>query len=1044
MPPGKQHANSVARAENVKNSRPASFCPTRFFSVVNPSEAFYPNRQIAPILWICLVIVFRCVPTLALDRDRSIVQFHHTAWSVNDGAPSEISALAQTEDGYLWIGSPQGLFHFDGVKFEEYKPQPGVELPSHGIYSLLATPDGGLWIAFAPTGLGFLRDGSLTVFSRPEELPDSQIHSFARDHDGRIWASTETGLVLREGTRWIPIGHDWNFAPEVIRNLFVDREGTLWVATVKIITFLRRGSKAFELAGAVGRGITTLAQARDGRVWFADDGTGEVRPVPIAGHNSYAEDPAVVEDGLHEMLIDREGALWITRYDSGIVRIRYPERLGNRKLGPHDHEFESFEEKDGFSGGFAYKLLEDREGNIWVGCSKGLVQFRHNRVVPVSLPQRYQKLVLLAGEDGEISIGTIHSKPLLHIRGESLFVEKVGEQASSVFRGSNGDVWWGCATGIWRQRGTKFNYFPMPKDTEPPNWIYEIIPSRDDGGLWVRLGDFGTVHFNQGVWNLSDRPKGVPIRGPSASYQDPSGRVWLGYTAGQVYVLDGEQATHYSQNDGLDVGRIKVIRGRGQHIWLGGELGLMFFSEGHFRRVTVAAGEQFGTVSGIIETVDNGLWLNEMRGIVQIPQEEIRLFMADPDHHVKYRRFDYMDGLPGAPQMSFTNSTAVEASDGRLWFATNNGLAWIDPAHIVRNDVIPPVSILSIGNEKGRQPISSAVKFAAGTHTIEIDYTALSLSIPERVEFRYKLEGVDKDWQNVGTRRQAFYTSLGPGRYRFRVIACNNDGIWNEEGAVLDFSIAPAWYQTNWFLLLTVVTGFFVVAALYRLRVRRIASDISARFDERLAERTRIARELHDTFLQTIQGSKMVADDALEQPGDTARLRRAIEQLSIWLGQATNEGRAALNSLRTSIKEMNDLPEAFQRATESCMTQGFMAPTLSVVGDAREMHPIVRDEVYRIGYEAIRNACMHSEASRLEVDLRYDHDLVVRVKDNGKGIDADITAEGKDGHFGLQGMRERAARIGAKLTLSSSATTGTEITLVVPGDIAFRISKRLD
>jgi ligand-binding sensor domain-containing protein len=172
--------------------------------------------------------------------------------------------------------------------------------------------------------------------------------------------------------------------------------------------------------------------------------------------------------------------------------------LGNRKLGPHDHEFESFEEKDGFSGGFAYKLLEDREGNIWVGCSKGLVQFRHNQVVPVILPQRYQKLVLLAGEDGEISIGTIHSKPLLHIRGESLFVEKVGEQASSVFRGSNGDVWWGCATGIWHQSGTKFNYFPMPKGTEPPNWIYEIIPSRDDGGLWVRLGDFGTVHFNQG------------------------------------------------------------------------------------------------------------------------------------------------------------------------------------------------------------------------------------------------------------------------------------------------------------------------------------------------------------------------------------------------------------------------------------------------------------------------------------------------------------------------------------------------------------------
>src|SRR6266404_6728974 len=910
MPLGKQHANPIAKATNVKKLQPACFASARFSSVVNPSEAFYPKRKAGLTLWICLVIVLSCGPTFALDRDRSIVQFHHTVWGVNEGAPTEISALAQTEDGYLWIGSPQGLFRFDGVKFEEYKPPPGVELPSHGIYYLMATPDGGLWIAFAPTGLGFLKDGYLTLFTRPEELPDSQIHSFARDHDGRIWAGTETGLVLREGTRWIPIGHDWNFAPEVIRDLFVDREGTLWVATVKVIVFLRRGSKAFELAGAVGPSITTLAQAKDGRVWFADDSKGEVRPVPVAGHNSNAEDPAVVEDGLHEMLIDREGALWITRYDSGLVRIRHPERLGNRKLGPHDNELESFNEKDGFAGGFAYKLLEDHEGNIWVGCSKGLVQFRHNQVVPVSLPQRYQKLVLLAGEVGEIWIGTINSKPLLHIRGESLLVEKVGEQASSVFRDSNGDVWWGCAMGIWRQRGTNFKYFPIPKGAEPPNWIYEIIPSRDDG-LWVRLGDFGTVHFKQGTWNLNDRLGGIPNRGPSASYQDPSGRVWLGFSAGGVRVIDGEQVTSYSPNDGLNVGPIKVIRGLGQHIWVGGELGLMFFSEGRFRRVTVVAGEQLGTVSGIIETADGGLWLNEMRGIVQIPPEEIRRFMADPSHRVRYQRFDYLDGLPGAPQLSFTNSTAVEASDGRLWFATNNGLAWIDQAHIVRNGLPPPVSILSIGDEKGRQLMSSAIQFPAGTHTVEIDYTALSLSIPERVAFRYKLEGADKDWQNAGTRRQAFYTGLGPGQYKFQVIACNNDGVWNEQGAILSFSVAPSWYQTIWFRLSGVAAFLVLVWALYQLRRRQLAHQFSMGLEARVNERTRIARELHDTLLQSFHGLLLrfqAASNLLPTRPDEAkhRLDTAIDRAA----QAITEGRDAVHELRSSAEVTQDLPVA--------------------------------------------------------------------------------------------------------------------------------------
>jgi len=1019
----------------MNRSRPVSFCSARFLDL---SKAFYLNRRRSLTLCISLFIVLCGAPTFALDGDRSIVQFHHTFWSENEGAPSEISALAQTEDGYLWIGSARGLFRFDGIKFEEYAPPPGVELPSHSIYSLMATPDGGLWIAFEPTGLGFLKDAALTVFTRPEELPDSPIHSFARDHDGRIWAGTETGLVLREGTRWIPIGHAWNFTPDVIRNLFIDREGTLWVATVKIIAFLRRGSKAFELAGSVGRGVTTLGQANDGRVWFADDGKGEVRPVPIAGHNSDAEEPAVVDDGLHDLLLDREGTLWITRMNSGVVRIRHPERLGNRKLGPGDHELESFDEEDGFSGGFAYRLLEDREGNIWVGCSKGLVRFRHNQVVPVSLPHRYQKLVLLAGKDGEIWIGAVNGRPLLHVRGESLLVENVGGRTSSVFRGSNGDVWWGCDTGLWRQHGTKFKYFPIPKNAEPPQFIYELFPSGDDGGLWARLGDFGTVHFKQGVWSLSDRPKGIPVEGPSASYHDPSGRAWLGFDAGQVYVFDGDGVTAYSQKHGLDVGRIKVIRGLGQHIWVGGELGLMFFSDGLFRRVKAAAGEQFGAVSGIIETVNDGLWLNEMRGIVQIPREEIRRFMADPNHRVEYRRFDYLDGLPGAPQMSFTNSTAVAASDGRLWFATDNGLAWIDPAHIFRNAVPPPVSILSIANEKGRQPMSKGVEFAAGTHTVEIDYTALSLSIPERVEFRYKLEGVDKDWQNVGTRRQAFYTRLGPGRYRFRLIACNNDGVWNEQGAIVVFSVAPAWYQTNWFFLWCIVTGVFIVWSLYRLRVRQVATVISARFDERLAERTRIARDLHDTFLQTIQGSKLVADHALKPSTEPSGMRRALEQLSAWLGQAAQEGRTALNSLRTATTQTNGLAEALRRVTEDGLIPNSMAITFSVIGDAKAMHPIVRDEIYRVGYEAIRNACMHSGASQLEVELRYAHDLVLRVRDNGTGIDPAIAYRGKDGHFGLQGMRERTARVGGNFTLGSSPNSGTEIKLVVPGNIIFR------
>jgi signal transduction histidine kinase len=306
------------------------------------------------------------------------------------------------------------------------------------------------------------------------------------------------------------------------------------------------------------------------------------------------------------------------------------------------------------------------------------------------------------------------------------------------------------------------------------------------------------------------------------------------------------------------------------------------------------------------------------------------------------------------------------------------------------------------------------------------------------VRFRYKLEGLDNDWHDAGSRREAFFTHLSPGSYTFRVTACNNDGVWNETGAMLNFTVGPAWYQTEWFLAPCVVSGFLLLWIIYRLRLRQVAKAMSARFDERLAERTRIARELHDTFLQTIHGSKLVADDALDHSADLARMRRAMEQLSVWLARATEEGRAALNSLRSSTTQRNDLAEAFRRAIEECRIQNCMAPSFSVVGQATEMHPIVRDEVYRIGYEAVRNASAHSHATQLHVELTYAADLVLRVTDNGVGIDPAVADRGKEGHFGLQGMRERASRIASKLTVASSANSGTEIKLVVPGRIIYR------
>jgi signal transduction histidine kinase len=449
--------------------------------------------------------------------------------------------------------------------------------------------------------------------------------------------------------------------------------------------------------------------------------------------------------------------------------------------------------------------------------------------------------------------------------------------------------------------------------------------------------------------------------------------------------------------------------------------GVIGWRQGKQLTLTTRNGLPCNSVYAFVSDQRGNLWLNTQCALVKITNQDLQKWWQDPDVVVQPSVFDVLDG---AQPEWVPFEAAARSPDGRLWFADSNRLQMIDPNHLAENPIPPPVHVEQVIADRKNYSPRQDLRLPPHTRDLEIDYTALSFVVPQKVRFRYKLEGRDTTWQEAGTRRQAFYNDLHPGRYRFRVIACNNDGVWNDAGATLDFSVAPAWYQTDWFRILCIVSGVCIVVVLYRLRVRQIARAIGTRFDERLAERTRMARDLHDTFLQTIQGSKLVADDALDEPSDPVRMRRAMEKLSEWLGQATQEGRAALNSLRTSTAETNDLAQALQGATEDCQVPGSIVVNFTVVDETKRMHPIVRDEIYRIGYEAIRNACAHSSANQLEVELTYGQDLSLRVADNGVGIDPDVADRGKDGHFGLQGMRERAARIGAKLTLASSSALG--------------------
>jgi signal transduction histidine kinase len=716
--------------------------------------------------------------------------------------------------------------------------------------------------------------------------------------------------------------------------------------------------------------------------------------------------------------------------------VRAPDRINPDLAAAELDRIESMREADGLSGDAVYAFLEDREGSIWAGTPKGLDRFRHSHFVPVALPEGHETVTLLAAEGGHVWVGSSTKKPLLRVSVDAIETLPASTSVASVYRDGDGVLWWGGFDKILRHERDTFQLFQRPASAAG-EWIWEVFRGDTQGALNASVGDSGLYRFRDGLWERRPPTPGLPTRGPSASYHAPDGSIWLGYTENRVCVLDADQVTAYTPDDGIEIGRVRVIRGRGPHYWVGGELGLSLYKDGRFRTVHCLGDGPFGTVSGIVERNDGSLWLNEMRGVIQITAEEVARLLVDPAHAVSFRRYGVQEGLKGGGQMNWTCSTAVEATDGHLWFATDGGLAWIDPQRIQLNELPPPVIIRSIETEAGKFDSSGENRLPSGTATLRIDYTALSLTIPEQVRFRYRLEGFDPNWVDAGARRTAFYTRLRPGPYRFQVAAANNDGIWSTTDASTAFSVAPAFYQTRWFgaACLLAILGTLWLA--YALRVRSIASRLQRLHDERVDERMRIAHELHDTLLQGFLSASMqlhVAHDAIpaESPAN-AQVGRVLNLMNGVIGEARN----TVGGLR-SDPGTPELERALSRIHQEFAGSTSVDFRVVVNGRTRALEPQARDEVYRIGRECLTNAFRHAGARRVEVEVDYlPGELRVVVRDDGRGIDPEVLRAGRAGHFGLSGMRERAKRIGAVLTLRSRPGAGTELELVLPGGIAF-------
>lgn len=1005
----------------------------------------WPLPQPVRTAAVLLLGVLTCLRANALPDDPA--GFRRTMWTIDSGAPADIWALAQGTNGYLWLGTGNGLYRFDGVRFERFEPLAGEQFRSNDITALSMLPDGSLWIGFYYGGASVMRAGHLRHYMAGESFPSGTVLTFAQTGNGTVWAATEGGLARFDGQQWHTVGTDWNYPSHRADWLTVSRDGTLWVTTGETLVFLPRGGHRFEATGLPVYKYGVVTQAPDGTLWLSEHQHG-TRALPglSADHPQLGPTPVLPDSDAswaHRLLFDRYRNLWGTSVDKGgVFRVASPERFNDgRALTPGD-----FAEKIDRAGGLASNrtvpLLQDAEGTVWAGTNMGLVSFHRNNVVvpsgvPLGTAATYAMAMDASGTVWVINDGTLFrmtdagAEPIRH---------DLHDVSDALF-GSDGTLWMVGRNLIFALRGNAIESIPLPLQGMSKVNALALDPA---GHPWVALADHGLYRWQGNQW-LPVRPDASLDRlTPTALATDAAGHLWAGYPDNCIADVDGHTVRIYTAADGLRVGNVTTLNVSGKDVLIGGELGLARLRAGHIQSMVIDGSEAFSGITGIAETANGDVWLNAGKGVVRVAAQEVDAAFQQPGYRPAYRLFDYRDGLPGIAVQAAKVPTALIDPSQRIWFLTSQGPAWMAPGHLHSNRLPPPVLILGLNANGTHYAPAKVLQLPKGTNNLQLQYTATSLAVPGRVTFRYRLDGVDTAWQDAGNRREAFYSNLAPGLYRFHVIAANDDGVWNNQGAELRFTIQPWFYQTPWFYALCALALLALVAIFFAWRMRLAAERVHLQLTERMNERERIARDIHDTLLQGVQGLllRLQAMLAGMAPDDkrTHVLRAAVEQAR----QMVIEGRGKIISLRGDGPQYTELVQSLLAVGENLAS---LYPTtfhITTEGKPRALLPSAFDEIVDIVREGIRNAFIHAQATRVDVHVAYETRVLrIVVSDDGGGIDdATLRAATELGHWGVIGMRERAERLSAQLVLHRRQPHGTELQLSVPCRAAYKTDKQ--
>ncbi|MBK1614953.1 hypothetical protein CKO44_15905 [Rubrivivax gelatinosus] len=967
----------------------------------------------------------------AIDTSVRLSELKHTVWRGDSGAPANIVALAQTADGFLWLGTGGGLYRFDGVRFERITALAGQALPAASITALHATRSGELMIGYRFGGVSVLGDGRLRHYGPADGLPPGNPWAFVQGADGTLWAAFTDGVARLQAGRWQAAPLDGEVLP--YRTMLRDGEGNVWVTAKTGAFVLPRGAAAFERADTRLRRFPSLSLAPDGRVWAADFERLRIGPLQHLG-SAFRLAPAAQQLALPRSAdlhwFDSGGGLWL-RTGDGVARI-----VG--ASGPQvPPSAETLGPAQGLSGE-VYSFLEDREGNVWLGSAGGLHRFTQSHVRRVDLGANAGGVGVAAATGGAVW-ATTEAGGLFHVGTGVRPIPGIALHASHLHRDRDGLVWIGSRNALWMIDGRRPPVeIARPDVGEDPRSavfapIHALAKDRS-GALWMHLVAKGTYRRVGGHWQ---RVPAGPHDRIMAMGNDGDGRLWLGYIERGARRIDGDEVLDFGPGNGLDIGAVYAVYGRGPRTWLGGQRGLALHDGTAMKTLALRGLDETRVITGIVETAAGELWLHAADGLTRIAAAEWRHALADPGYTMRVQRFDALDGLLGSASQIRPLPSLIEAGDGRLWAALPSGLFVVDPARLRHNTLAPSVIIRGLYAD-GRA-VAPGATLPVGRADLRLDYTATSLTVPQRVQFRYKLEGYDSDWRDAGGRREASYTRVGPGQYVFRVIASNEDGVWNETGATLAFDVPPAFWQTRTFAALAATAAAALLWLLYRLRVWQISAQLRRRLEARLQERERIARELHDTLIQSVTGLTLHVRAAANQVPEGTPLRQRLELALTRANEVVTEGRDRVAELRGHQGAAVPLHLALAEACRS-LTETTPEPRCELVldGSPRELNALVAEEAERIAREALSNALRHAGAGRIELRLGYGRDaLRLSVHDDGQGFEVPPPAQAaRPGHFGLAGMHERAARIGGQLKIRSGAQ-GSTVALSVPAATAY-------